>query len=218
MNSYIKKFSDFICDIIFTVKCPYCGKVIQRQEYACDDCKKKFPVEFLTSYATGGYKTISPFPYDGIFANAVKSFKFGDNPYYAKQLSFPLSTEILRGFDISEIDLITCVPMHKNTLRQRGYNQAELLAKHCSEILQIDYADVLEKHKENLFQHELKGARRAENVKGVYRVPVKSAVKDKNILIIDDIITTGSTLGECCHILKKAECGKIFCATLCTVI
>ena len=218
MNSYIKKILSFIDDALFTVKCPYCGRVIKRSEYACDICKTKFPQTAFTNYAVGGYETVSPFPYNTVFAKAVKRFKFRNNPKLSKQLAFPLSAEILKAFDISKIDLITCVPMHRKTLRQRGYNQAELLAKECAEILQIEYLDTLEKFKENKFQHQLSGDKRAANVRGVYRVPDKSTVKDKNILIIDDIITTGNTLGECCRILKKSDCGNLYCATLCVVI
>lgn len=218
MNSYIKKLLSFIDDILFTVKCPYCGKVIERTEYACDTCKTKFPKTAFTNYAVGGYETVSPFPYNGIFSDAVKRFKFGDNPKLSKQLAFPISAEIMKAFDISKIDFITCVPMHKKNFRKRGYNQAELLAKECAEILEIEYLDTLEKFKENHFQHQLSGNKRAANVKGVYRVPDKSTVKDKNILIIDDIITTGNTLGECCRILKKSDCGNLYCATLCVVI
>ena len=218
MNSYIKKIFKFIDDTVFTVKCPYCKKVIERHQYACEVCKKKFPKTGFANYAVGGYETVSPFPYSGIFAEAVKRFKFGDNPKLSRQLAFPLSAEILKAFDISQIDIITSVPMHKKSFHKRGYNQAQLLAKECAEILQIEYVDTLEKHKANDFQHQLSGNKRAANVKGVYRVRDKSTVKDKNILIIDDIITTGNTLGECCRILKKSDCGKLYCATLCVVI
>lgn len=83
MNSYIKNALLFLQDIIFTVKCPYCQKVIERNDYACKKCKSKFPPKGFETYAIGGYKTISPFKYDGIFASGVKNFKFHENPSYA---------------------------------------------------------------------------------------------------------------------------------------
>lgn len=106
--------------------------------------------------------------------------------------------------------------MHKDTLRKRGYNQAELLARECARLLGIEYADLLVKTKKNKTQHSIKAAERAKNVIGVYSPINKNLIKGKRILIIDDIITTGSTLGECARILNKCKCGEICCCTLCT--
>ena len=108
--------------------------------------------------------------------------------------------------------------MYYKNMRERGYNQSELLAKECAEIFNIPYAELVEKHKKNKAQHTLKGKERESNVQGVYRVIDSHAVADKNILIIDDIITTGNTLGECCKVLKKAGCENICCAALCAAI
>ena len=140
MNSYIKNALLFLQDIIFTVKCPYCQKVIERNDYACKKCKSKFQPKGFETYAIGGYKTISPFKYDGIFASGVKNFKFHENPSYARQLAVPLVDEILAKYDIRTFDIITAVPMYYKNQRERGYNQSELLAKQCSEIMGIPYA------------------------------------------------------------------------------
>lgn len=218
MNSSIKSTIRFLQDIIFTVKCPYCEKVIDRRDYACKDCKQKFPKAGIKTYAIGGFKTISPFKYDGIFASGVKNFKFHENPSYSRQLAVVLANEISVQYDVKSFDLITAVPMHPHNKRERGYNQAELLAKECAEILGIPYAVLLEKHKKNKAQHTLKGKERENNVQGVYRVIDKQTITDKNLLIIDDIITTGNTLGECCRILKKSGCKSVCCATLCAAI
>lgn len=218
MNSYIKSAASFLLDIVFTVKCPYCEKVIDRQDYACNECKSKFPQKGFETYVIGGYKTVSPFKYDGIFASGVKNFKFNQNPAYSRQLAVPLINEIMLKYDISTIDIITAVPMHKANKRERGYNQAELLAKECAEVFNIPYAILVEKHKKNKAQHTLKGKERENNVQGVYRVIDSQKIADKNILIIDDIITTGNTLGECCKIMKKSGCKSVCCATLCAAV
>lgn len=88
MNSYIKRAMLFLQDIIFTVKCPYCEKVIDRNDYACKECKSKFPQKGYETYAVGGYKTIAPFKYDGIFASGVKNFKFYENPSIPANLPY----------------------------------------------------------------------------------------------------------------------------------
>lgn len=217
MTDFIKKLKSNTMDIFFPVRCPYCENVIAKTEYACENCKKQFPEQAIIKYAVGGYKCASPFPYDGIFKKAVGKFKFKNRGGYAKQLSFVIVQSILESFNPNDFDIITCVPMHKKRLRQRGYNQAELLAVECSEIMKIPYKDTLEKYKENLEQHSIKASERADNVRGVYRIIDKSLVKGKNILIIDDIITTGNTLGECARILMKSGCKSVSCAVVCSV-
>lgn len=217
MTDFIKNLNKNIKDILFPARCPYCSKVITKTEYACPACKRQFPAPSIIRYAVGGYKCVSPFPYDGIFRKAVCRFKFGGGAGYSKQLSFTIADSVLEKFDPNCFDIITCVPMHKKRLKQRGYNQAELLAKECSQILKIPYSDLLEKYKENLEQHSIKASQRADNVRGVYKAVDKSAVKDKNILIIDDIITTGNTLGECAKMLMESGCKSVTCAVLCAV-
>ena len=108
--------------------------------------------------------------------------------------------------------------MLKNRLIERGYNQAELLAKECAKIMNMPYCDTLEKIRENREQHSIKASERAKNVKGVYSIIDKELVRDKKILIIDDIITTGNTLGECSGMLVKSGCNSVDCAVLCAVI
>lgn len=217
MTDFIKRARERFADILYTVKCPYCRKVIDKSKCACDNCSKTFPDIAIKKFAVGGYMCVSPLRYDGIFAAAVKRFKFRNQGVYAKQFAMLMCKTIQREYKVEKYDIITCVPMHKNALKVRRYNQAELLARQCSEILKIPYADTLEKIKENKTQHSIKGAERAKNVKGVYRVISKELIKDKNILIIDDIITTGNTLGECARMLEKAECRSISCATICAV-
>ncbi len=217
MTDFIKKIINAVYDCLFPVRCPYCGKVINKNDYACTDCKKLFPEKSIERYAVGGYKCVSPFPYSGIFSKAVKKFKFGNCGGYSKQLSFMVVQSILQTYNISEIDVVTCVPMHKKSLKKRGYNHSQLLAKECAQIMNIPYADLLKKTRENKAQHSIKANKRADNVKGVYEIISKDSVKNKNILLIDDIITTGNTLGECSRILTQHGCKAVNCAVLCSV-
>ena len=206
---------------VFPVVCPYCNNVIYPDDFACDKCRAQFPEFSLRRYAIGGFLCSSAFPYKEMYAGAVKSFKFGEKGYYAKQLAYMMVKaikDIYTEQEIADFDVITCVPMHKKDKKRRGFNQSELLARECSVLLNIEYADVLIKHKKNLKQHTLKRSEREKNVKGVFKCAQGDAVKDKHVLIIDDIITTGHTLGECARILKKGGCRAVSCAVLCSVV
>ncbi len=215
MKRFIKKFGNALCDYIFTVHCPYCGKVIPRGELACNNCKSHFPENAITEYAIGGYKCAVAFPYSGQFKDAIISFKFKNCGAYAKLFAKTLTDAINEVFPNEHFDVVTSVPMHKKAEKERGYNQARLLARECALILDIEYAELLEKYKENKPQHSIKAEERAKNVKGVYRIPDKTSAYGKSVLIIDDVITTGNTLGECARTLKSAGCKDVFCAALC---
>lgn len=216
MTHFIDKIYSRIKDFLFTVRCPYCGKVIEPNKKCCDKCKKEFPKFPFVRYATGGYICTSPFPYDGIFRKAVLNFKFHNCGAYAELLSYEMVRAIKDVYSNKGFDIVTCVPMHKDTLKERGFNQAELLARECAALLGMEYGNLLVKTKKNKTQHSIKAAERAKNVIGVYSPIDRNLIKGKRILIIDDIITTGSTLGECARILNKCKCGEICCCTLCT--
>lgn len=211
------KLKTHIKNLIFPVRCPYCGSVILSDEYACKNCIEQFPKSYYTKYAAGGYRCVSPFPYSKIFRYGVKNFKFNKRKNYAEKFAIVMCKCISESYTNSSFDIVTCVPMHKKMIRKRGYNQAELLARECSKILGVPYCDTLEKFKMNKPQHSVSAKERENNVRGVFRIIDKNCVSDKNILIVDDIITTGNTLGECAKTLAKFGCKTICCATLCSV-
>lgn len=215
--SFIKRVKNCFIKTLFPVRCPYCLKVIEKDKYACEKCKSKFPETYRIEYAVGGYKCACVFPYDTIFKKAVLNFKFYNCGAYAEQLSVMLVKCIESEYKDESFDFITCVPMHKKQLRRRGYNHAELLAKECAKLTKIPYADALVKPKQNEPQHSLKASKRRKNVRGVYKATDKKLIEGKSLLIIDDIITTGNTLGECARILMKAGAKKVSCAALCSV-
>lgn len=210
---------DSLLSILFPVHCPYCLSIISSDKAFCRDCSKSMPKTIYKRYAIGGYPCCTPFPYLEHYAAAVKRMKFQNRPDLAKQLALPLAKVIKEYYDISEIDLITSVPMHKKKLNKRKYNQSELLAKECARLLEIKYKTVLTKHKHNLEQHKTKSRKERENnVRGVFRLIDKELVKNKTVLIIDDIITTGCTLGECGRITEKGKARRVLCAALCTSV
>lgn len=196
--------------------CPYCERAIDKEECACRRCRQQFPKMAYTRHAYGGYLTAAPFPYSGVYAKAVQRFKFFDRACYARAFAAQIVMAVLETCEDKSFDLVCCVPMHAQDLENRGYNQAELLARECAAIMGLPYVDTLEKFKRNRPQHRTKGNGRKENVHGVYRLTGED-VKGRHVLLIDDIITTGFTLGECSRVLAKGGCRRVTCAVLCTV-
>lgn len=204
----------FLKAAILPERCPYCGRLVTMDKLGCETCLKKFPEKQRLFYARGGYPCAVPFLYDDIFKQAVRQMKFNSHPEYAEKLSYPLADAVRAEFG-DKIELITYVPMHKNQIRDRGYNQAKLLAERLSDRLKIPCEALLVKHKMNLPQHSLTANERKLNVRGVYKAVSEEKIKDSTVLVVDDIITTGCTLGECCRMLKKAKAKEIICAAVC---
>ncbi|MBQ4104966.1 MAG: ComF family protein [Clostridia bacterium] len=215
-----KKYGIFkrIINAFLPERCPYCNKVVALGEKACDECLRDFPEIIYIRRAIGGYLTVSPLPFMDNFSKAIKRFKFKRKTQFATQLATPIAEAVAKEYKDFEFDMISCVPLHPRKLNERGFNQSEILAREVSEMLSVPFEHTLIKTKHNEPQHSLKGDKRKKNVKGVYKVKDKMLIKNKRILLIDDIITSGNTLGECAKMLDIGGAEIICCATFATVV
>ena len=213
-----KKLKDRILAVLFPQRCIFCRAVIPSGSDYCDKCAKMLPEIYYVKHAVGGAGCCSPFLYKDGYAAAVKRMKYGGKKNYARPLALFAAGAAAREYDLSSFDFVTCVPMHKRSFKKRHFNQAEELAKEFCAFTGLIYLDTLEKYKQNKPQHSMHRSARASNVKGVFRVLDKQAVRGRKILLVDDIITTGNTLGECARLLKKAGCAEVSCVTVCSTI
>ncbi len=196
--------------LFYPERCPYCSALIEATQIACEKCyedirRKHIPI---TSGARG-FRCISTFAYDGKVRRMILRLKFHDRTQYIPQIAELLTKDIENAYNGEEFDFITAVPMHRIDLKKRGYNQSVLLAKELGKRLDLPY--LIKKTKK---QHHLNYKERKTNLKGAFKVIDKDLVKGKRILIIDDIITSGYTLGNCCRVLSRAKPELICCATI----
>lgn len=155
------------------------------------------------------------FKYQGIIRDLIIDYKFNEKSYlYKLFVNFLIKNE--KFFQIlKSYDTIIPVPISKKRKKQRGYNQSSLIAKELAKKLNIDYKNKsLIKTKNITEQSKLNKEEREKNIQGVYELYNLKKLKDKNILLIDDIYTTGSTVRECGKILKQANPKKIGILTL----
>ena len=200
---------------IFPERCPYCGDIIKSGAIACKKCLQKINVlQHPIFRGAGGYRCVSSFIYDGSVKRMILLVKYYDRIQYLPQVAKIMKKDILAAYDGITFDLITFVPMHEKDQKKRGFNQAKLLAKELSKLLGIPCAGTTQKIKRTKKQHRLNYQKRKTNLSGAFKVIDKDAVKGKNILIVDDIVTTGITLGTCCKTLNRAKPGLICCATI----
>lgn len=208
-----------ILDIIFPRVCGFCGKL--DNSYLCEECKKKIQKELVCKTEKVKYKhfekLIYILNYEGEIRNKILSYKFKDKSYMYKTFA----KIILENEKICKIikmcDIIIPVPIHKKRKDERGYNQSELIAKEIAIGLKITYAKLLRKIKNNKKQSSLKRKERIENVKNVYEVINKEIIYGRNIILFDDIYTTGATVQECSRMLKENGANYIFVLSLAKV-
>lgn len=213
----VKIFRKAIC-AVYPERCPYCMKAVKPLEIACSRCMDNFPKVNFDRRAYGGFPVSCAFPYTEPYDEAIKKMKFKGYKQFAAQMGVKLSEAVKESFPQLPFDFITYVPLHPKRESERGYNQSRLLAKELSYILEIPLMDTLVKIKDNPPQHKTERKHRQKNVKNVYKIIDKKLVSEKRILIVDDIITSGHTLGECGRILMIAGACEIFCATLATAV
>lgn len=208
---------DLFLDLLFPPKCPFCSALLEEKgDLLCPDCQRSLP--WLTGPAgekkvelTAG--CVSPLGYRGRVPDAVHAYKFGGRSARGRAFGV-LIAQCLRDRGLTA-DLVTWPPLSTKRLRKRGYDQAGLLAQAVGEELGLPVAATLRKPRDNPAQSGLEdeGARRA-NVLGAYVLREGAEVAGKTILLIDDVVTTGSTLSECAKVLRLGGAEKVLCATL----
>ncbi len=145
----------------------------------------------------------------------IHLFKYGKNDYLDRLLAGFLIKKISESDDLKDIDFILPVPMHRFDKFKRGYNQTELLAREISKKIGVPIlSDRLMKCKRTPSQTTLSVKQRVKNVKDAFRVKNPEILENKNILLLDDVFTTGSTVNECAKEIRKARVKQINVITL----
>ena len=213
MSAFIEK----LLDLLFPPRCPFCRALLKDHEtLLCGRCRKELP---WTSGAAQKQSfrhvesCVSPLFYEGEVRRSLLRYKFGGLSVYAPKYA-ELMCACIEGNGLS-FDLISWAPLGRKRLRKRGYDQAKLLALALSERLGKPCEQLLIKTKDNPPQSGTGSPeKRRANVSGVYRVKEPALVKGRRILLVDDIVTTGATLGECAKELKAAGAEQVCAVTL----
>ena len=206
-----------ILSFIFPPKCVFCGKLLPGDGRICTKCENSLPYTAgAGAKSTGDFFDfcVSPLYYEGYVRRSLINFKFRGKRHYSKTYAskmLPCINDHLYG----KFDIITWVPVSRKRLHKRGYDQAQLLAEAIAGYYNIPCIPLLEKSRDNPPQSTITGTdKRRANVSGVYHVKNGSDISGRKILLVDDIITTGSTISECSRMLLMAGAENIVCAAV----
>ena len=159
-------------------------------------------------------KCVSVFFYDGLTREAVHALKFRGQDWRAEVFGELMARAAAEHFG-GEFDVVTWVPVSGKRLKERGYDQSRLLAEKMARIWKVKAEKLLRKTVDNPAQSSLTGeAARRGNVLGVYEVEPGARPEGRRVLLVDDVLTTGSTLTECVRVLRLAGVESVVCATL----
>ena len=202
------EFTNNVLNLFFPQKCGICGKTGTVLCKSCEEKIEKYKINLLEEnyirYKKEELIKINKFyiyKYNGIIRELLIKYKFYDNSYLADTfVKLMLKNKKLCRF-LKNYDIIIPVPLHKKRQLQRGYNQVELIAKKMGKI-DIE-SRALVKIKNIKPQSQKSVNERIMDVKGIYNVKNYEKIKNKKILLFDDIYTTGSTVGECIKVLSN---------------
>ncbi|MCI6228288.1 MAG: ComF family protein [Candidatus Faecousia sp.] len=210
------KLYHFLMELLFPPKCVLCRQLLKDGETdLCRACRvdapeypnRKIKLQFLDSFAAVWY-------YEGNVRESLLRYKFRNarsySGSYGRILAMKLLTQYPEGFDV-----LTWVPVSRLRKLRRGYDQVELLAKAVGKELGLPPVSALKKIRNNRPQSRLKDpAARKANVLGAYHLLDGADVRGKRVLLLDDILTTGATAGECARVLLSAGAKEVHCAAV----
>ena len=214
---------------LFPQRCAYCGKIISADKLVCEECKNNLPrIKGEICYACGresdfcsckGEKyfvsQIAPFYYDGNVRKGLHSFKFRKSQQNAEAFCEEMADAVNERYPNKHFDYIIPVPMTSKSIRQRGYNQVDILCNGVSKLLEITPEKrILTKLYETEKQHGISYLFRKGNLTGVFEVTDPMEVRGKTILLCDDVSTSGETFNECAKMLWLNGAEAVYCVSL----
>ncbi|MFI3165410.1 MAG: ComF family protein [Bacillota bacterium] len=241
LSESVKEGRDFLCDDhdrklgltevfgSYRHTCPECGVEIFTEDIFCEECSKQITLLSGDKCPRCGRKVsgnhscnicrnnhhyfdrgFSAFDYDGLIVKYILNMKFYGKAYLYHMFAKYLAHVYMRS-NISA-DFVTFVPMTKKSIKERGYNQSELLAREFSHLTGIPlFTGVIKKH-ETEFQKRLNAEGRRKNMRDVFKV--EGDTRGKSFLIIDDVMTTCATIDSLSKAFKRKNSSKIYAITI----
>jgi ComF family protein len=226
-----------LVSLFYPSVCTICAASVGTQEYLCVECQGKIsrivpPFCATCSEPFSGAITetfscancahrkiyfesaVAAYRSRGIVRRVVHDFKYGDQ-YHLRHLVGEWLSAALDDDRLHErpFDVVVPVPLHSARQRERGFNQAEVLARMVSQQRGVPTRALLERTRYTTTQTAFDRSERMENLRNAFRLRKNTNVRQLRVLLIDDVLTTGATLSECARVLKKAGASVVYAAT-----
>lgn len=241
MLTALKRFFAWLSSCVYPrgLVCICCGKELsddERPTEICFDCMGRLPVRFKGICPRCGENTVSgfcprcdapkdeePVYYDRIIAPMIYTdqprkwildYKDDGKPWLSENIAYFIAGAV----NGESFDVVAFVPTSKSAVRRRGFDNSEYLARLTAKRLGLPVVKALKRLSQSKDSPNLTREERFASIKGVFTVSDKTeegALKDKNVLLVDDVLTTGATASECARVLKKLGAKSVTVAVLC---
>lgn len=238
----LKAYAESLISLILPRTCPGCNKALRNKsgaEIICHECwsslKKNIPpfchrcgrhinidsgmskiCPECESKVIHFDRAFSPCIYEGLVKELIHKFKYGQRDDYGRILS-RLLVEFIKEYNLPPIehfDMLIPIPLHKQRLREREFNQSEILARYLSEEFPLQVSsDILLRNRNTVTQTGLTQDERCKNVENSFSVENVQKLKGKMVILIDDVLTTGATCSEAARVLKENGASIVFVLT-----
>ena len=208
--------STAVLDLLLPPRCAFCGGLMEHCGTGiCGDCEDSLPhTEDGGVQIRKGFSCAAAFYYDGAVKDGIHALKFGRKSWRAEVFGRCIAENAAACFP-DAFDAVTFVPVSLRRNWERGFDQAQLLARSAAKTLQLPMFRTLRKVRNNPAQSTLTDPeQRRENVKNVYRPFRAGRIRDRRFLLVDDVITTGSTITASAEVLMEAGAKSVICASL----
>jgi competence protein ComFC len=241
----LRRFKDDLLDFIYPQSCPICKKSLDQNERdICNTCWTNLIVlpHSFCPYCMSFFKEDGSIfkhgcdspnqpgdrrilavrslgTFDDYYKTLIHRIKYDKKIPLGKLLAKSLGEVIAKEKEFIGCDLVIPVPLHRARKRERGFNQSEILAEGISKSLNITFSrNILRRTKNTKDQTHLNAQQRQENVRNAFKVALQETVIGKNVILVDDVMTTGATLNECARVLLDAGAKRVLAATLAVVV
>jgi ComF family protein len=245
LRDFLVELKDDILDFVYPQSCPMCSSPLKRdEEDVCEDCWRSlillpFPYcPYCKSFLEDEDEMAnhrcaclsrpkdrrimavrSMGTFDDHYQKLVHRLKYDKKIRLGKRLAQSLGEKVTQDTGFTDCDMVIPVPLHRARHRERGFNQSEILAEGIARATGLALAkDVLKRKRHTKDQTYLNARQRAENVRGAFVVTQPEKINAKQVILVDDVMTTGATLNECAGMLQNAGAGKVFAVTLAVVV
>lgn len=226
---YLIRLKELVLDLLFPPLCLHCQTHISKQEkdawlcHTCENhiliyttifcsvCGARLPENKKVCHKSSSYLLAAATKYDGPIRSVIRQFKYRGWPSLAKKIRKYLEKYIKNSDLAAKNYLVVPIPLHPDKLKERGFNQAELLSLEIADLLGLKTnKDILIRTKKTSAQAELKDyEKRKDNLAGAFRIEHPEQIAGKNLILVDDVFTSGATMNEAVRVLRLAGARKI---------
>ncbi len=210
-----------VLGFVYPPVCILCGRLQENNRFVCENCWKALPssLEGNLPFDIGSEQVsrgaVVRYAFSPEVRELIHRLKYDRRTDLAKALGDELARQIAGHPAFRQVDALVPVPLHPARLRERGFNQSELIAHPLAEAMGVEVeSEFLRRVRATKSQTNLSPEERRANVAGAFRVPRPQDVKGKALVLVDDVIVTGSTINACAEALIEAGARRVLAAAL----